>query len=191
MFDEDSLRKAIKKIISIFKEQSIDKITVQRKYLLEIFDADLLEISKNDGLPALKQIVLDYFEVRGIMTRFSDNVVQFETIVPEIFDYIDRFEEIEDDIRRLDALIQDAKMERKKKKAISKLHVELEEKHKQLRELEIKIVLLRLEKVELRQKLLKLNSKEGELLLMIELAKKLRIKQQELEKKIQESRTKN
>ena len=125
-----------------FKEQSIDKITVQRKYLLEIFDADLLEISKNDGLPALKQIILDYFEVRGIMTRFSDNEVQFETIVPEIFDYIDRFEEIEDDIKKLEALIQDAKMERKKKKVISNSHVELEEKHKQLRELETKIVLL-------------------------------------------------
>ena len=135
MSGEDSLRKAIKKIISIFKEQSVDKITVQRQYLLEIFDADLLEISKSDDLPALKQVVLDYFGVRGIMTRFSDNEVQFEAIVPEIFDHIDKFEEIEDDIKKLEALIQDAKTRRKKKKAISNLRVELEEKHEQLREL--------------------------------------------------------
>jgi len=34
---DDSIDKAIKKLYSIFNEQGIDKLTIQRRYLPEIF----------------------------------------------------------------------------------------------------------------------------------------------------------
>ncbi|MFX1575050.1 MAG: hypothetical protein ACFFB0_20120 [Promethearchaeota archaeon] len=74
----DSIEKAIKKIEALFNEQGVDKITIQRKYLPEIFSADLLEISKNDGIPALKPFVLDYFKKIGMIMAFSINEIQFK-----------------------------------------------------------------------------------------------------------------
>ncbi len=70
------IEKAIIKIESIFKEQSVNKITMHRKYLPEIFDADLLEISDSDGLPTLKSDIVSHFWMRGITTKFYGNIIQ-------------------------------------------------------------------------------------------------------------------
>ncbi len=49
-----TLENAVRNITSIFNKQDGNQITIQKKYLSEIFELDLLEISKNDGLPILK-----------------------------------------------------------------------------------------------------------------------------------------
>lgn len=73
----ESINKATNKIESIFKEQSVNQITMHRKYLPEIFDADLLEISESDGLPTLKSGIVNHFWMRGITTKFYGNVIHF------------------------------------------------------------------------------------------------------------------
>ncbi len=75
-----SIDKAIKKIESIFKEQSVNQITIHRKYLPEIFDADLLEISDSDGLPTLKPLLVYYLWMDGIITKFYSNVIQLISV---------------------------------------------------------------------------------------------------------------
>lgn len=82
----DSIERAIKKIDSIFKEQSVDRITIHRKYLPEIFYDDLLEISDTDGFPKIKPIVLANFKRKGILTKFFGDEVQFliRTVVLDI-----------------------------------------------------------------------------------------------------------
>lgn len=72
-----SLENAVRKIISIFSKQDVNQITIQRKYLPEIFDSDLLEISKSDGLPTVKAIALNYFLKNEIITNIYDYEVQF------------------------------------------------------------------------------------------------------------------
>jgi len=74
---EDLIKKSIIKIESIFKEQSTNKITIQRKYLQEIFSTELVEISENDGLPTLKSFVIGYFKIEGIIINIFGNEVQF------------------------------------------------------------------------------------------------------------------
>jgi len=73
-----SLEKALKKIDSIFRKQDQNQITIQRKYLPEIFSADLLGISEDDGLPILQPFVLEYFTTNGIKVKFSINEAEFE-----------------------------------------------------------------------------------------------------------------
>jgi hypothetical protein len=75
--NEESLEKALIKIISLFNEQDIDKITIQREYLSEIFSKDLYQISKNDGFPYLKPLVLEYLLRKGIKVKSSTHSVQF------------------------------------------------------------------------------------------------------------------
>ena len=77
MKSKDSIEKAMDKIFSIFQEQNTDKITIQRQYLPEIFSSNLLEISKNDGLPIIKQFVLQSFRIKGVKIIVYDNDVQF------------------------------------------------------------------------------------------------------------------
>ncbi|MFX1329110.1 MAG: hypothetical protein ACFE91_13365 [Promethearchaeota archaeon] len=43
---KESIEKVIRKIESIFKKQDTNQITIQRKTISEIFDADLLGIFK-------------------------------------------------------------------------------------------------------------------------------------------------
>jgi len=73
---DDSIDNAIKKIKVIFDKQKIDKITIQRQYLPEIFSADLLEISKNDGLPIINKYIIGLFWMKEITIIFQDKEVQ-------------------------------------------------------------------------------------------------------------------
>ncbi len=72
----NSIAKAINKIESIFKEQSVNQITMHRKYLPEIFDGDLLEISDSDGLPTLKSVLVNHLWMNGIITKFYGNMIR-------------------------------------------------------------------------------------------------------------------
>jgi len=76
LITSNSIHKAINKIESIFKEQSVNQITMHRKYLPEIFDADLLENSDSDGLPTLKSDIVCHFWMRGITTKFYGNIIK-------------------------------------------------------------------------------------------------------------------
>ena len=71
------VKQGITKIESIMKEESVNELTIHRKYLLEIFDADLVEISKIDGFPVFKPGVLECLEIKGIFTKFFGNVLKF------------------------------------------------------------------------------------------------------------------
>lgn len=72
-----SLETALRKIKSIFNKQNVTLITIQRKYLPEIFSSDLFKIFEIDGLPILKPFVIDYFYINEITTEFSSNEVKF------------------------------------------------------------------------------------------------------------------
>jgi len=67
----------ITKIKFIMKEESVNELTIHRKYLQEVFDAGLLEISNLDGFPIFKPGVVDCFEFMGIFTKLYGNVLKF------------------------------------------------------------------------------------------------------------------
>jgi hypothetical protein len=75
---KESADRAIKKIRSIMKKESVNELTIKRQYLLEIFSEDLLELSKDDGLPNLKPSVLGYFGLKGIITKLYGNVLKLK-----------------------------------------------------------------------------------------------------------------
>ena len=66
---------ALRKIMRMMGK--VRELTITRKYLPEIFTADLLENSKIDGLPTFRPHILEYFESCGISTRFHDTKVIF------------------------------------------------------------------------------------------------------------------
>ncbi len=66
---------ALKKIRRMMGE--VKELTITRKYLPDIFTADLLENTKIDGLPTFKPLTLGYFKSCGILIRFHDTKVQF------------------------------------------------------------------------------------------------------------------
>ena len=66
---------ALRKIIRMMGE--VKTLTLTRKYLPEIFTADLLENSKIDGLPTFIPFTLGYFKSCGILIRFHDTKVKF------------------------------------------------------------------------------------------------------------------
>ena len=84
MSKKKSLEEALKKIQSIFLKEDLSQITIQRKYLPEIFTADLLEISKTDGLPILKSFVIDSFKTNTILSLFDANEAQFKIIYDDL-----------------------------------------------------------------------------------------------------------
>ncbi|MFX1591436.1 MAG: hypothetical protein ACFFCL_01965 [Promethearchaeota archaeon] len=78
---------------------------------------------------------------------------------------LDRIEELEETIMRLDALIaeEDTKKKSKKKQAVdSRLAIELDEKDRQIRELKNSMGFLRKEKVQLQHELERIKSRENE-----------------------------
>ena len=66
---------ALKKIMRMMGE--VKKLTLTRRYLPEIFNADLLENSKTDGLPTFRPLTLGYFKSCGILVRFQSTEVKF------------------------------------------------------------------------------------------------------------------
>ncbi len=66
---------ALRKIIRMMGE--VKTLTLTRKYLPEIFTADLLENSKTDGLPTFRPLTLGYLKSCGILIRFHDTNVKF------------------------------------------------------------------------------------------------------------------
>ncbi|MFW9973108.1 MAG: hypothetical protein ACFFDF_23195 [Candidatus Odinarchaeota archaeon] len=83
----------------------------------------------------------------------------------EIHNLLDRIEELEDNIMRLEALIPevDTKKKSKKQQAIdSKLAIELDEKERQIRELKNSMGFLRKEKLQLQQELERIKSQKSD-----------------------------
>ncbi|GAG96607.1 unnamed protein product, partial [marine sediment metagenome] len=77
--DESKIFEKILSIInSLFEEQDVHKITIQRKYLPEIFSSEMLDISKNDGFPTLKSFLLEYLMEHGITVKFSIHDLKFK-----------------------------------------------------------------------------------------------------------------
>lgn len=78
------IQKGIDKVHKIMKEESLDKLTIHRRYLPEFFNRELIEISDYDGYPILKKEVLAYFSVSGILSRIYGNVLEFLKIPSRI-----------------------------------------------------------------------------------------------------------
>ena len=62
-----------KNIESIMKKENVNELTIERQYFPEIFSNDILEISKNDGLPNFKLFVIIGIMLYGIMTKFYNH----------------------------------------------------------------------------------------------------------------------
>ncbi|MFX1478041.1 MAG: roadblock/LC7 domain-containing protein [Promethearchaeota archaeon] len=80
IFFDSAAVKAYEKIISIGIKESVNRLAIERKYLPEILSKDVLEISKNDGLPILKPFVLKYFLLKEIKTKLYGNVIKFSLL---------------------------------------------------------------------------------------------------------------
>ena len=77
MKDNEAAEKAWKIIDSIMKKESIDEVTLERQYLPEIFDSEVLELSKDDGLPTLKPSIILHLKLKGILNQFFGSVIKF------------------------------------------------------------------------------------------------------------------
>lgn len=80
----------------------------------------------------------------------------------EIISHLDRIEQLEDQIMRLEAMIPDEGDKKGKKGKDSKLLIELEEKDRTIRELKDKLGYLRKEKIRLQQELEKMSKKSSQ-----------------------------
>jgi predicted regulator of Ras-like GTPase activity (Roadblock/LC7/MglB family) len=85
MVYKESLRKGVKKIETMMKQESLYELTFERKNLPEIFSDVLLELHiSHDELPALKQTTLEYFKSKGIMPIYYNNSIRFFKILDAI-----------------------------------------------------------------------------------------------------------
>ncbi|UCC20872.1 MAG: roadblock/LC7 domain-containing protein [Promethearchaeota archaeon] len=75
------LERAIRKIKSIMRKQSVNKLTIQRQYLPEIFDDNLLEIF--EGLPVLNPSVKKFFIAKGIDIKRTTKEIKFKKYATE------------------------------------------------------------------------------------------------------------
>jgi chromosome segregation ATPase len=101
-----------------------------------------------------------------LRARISELKAELEKKDREIHSYLDRIDELEETIMRLEDLIpeEDNKKKSKKRQAFdSKMAIELDEKNKQIRELKNNMGFLRKDKSKLQQELerLKINQKES------------------------------
>ena len=101
----------------------------------------------------------------ALKARIDELKTELEKKDIENHNLLDRIEELEETIMRLDALIpeEDTKKKSKKKQAFdSKMAIELDEKDKQIRELKNSMGFLRKEKVQLQQELARIKLNESE-----------------------------
>jgi len=72
----ESAEKALRDIENIMRERSVNELALQREYLSEIFSADLIEISKDDGFPILKSFLIQYFNLKGFLVQHYEKLVK-------------------------------------------------------------------------------------------------------------------
>jgi len=77
MLKEKNLKKALGKIKSIMKRDNLKEITIERKYLPEVFDTSLIEFLIIDGLPVVKPAALNYFLSKGIVCKIDGHSIEF------------------------------------------------------------------------------------------------------------------
>jgi predicted regulator of Ras-like GTPase activity (Roadblock/LC7/MglB family) len=70
------LESAMVKVETLMRERATNEVSFERAYLSEIFSAELIKISKNDGLPTLKSFLMQYFNLRGFLIKFYGNLVR-------------------------------------------------------------------------------------------------------------------
>ena len=64
----------------MMKEKNLKRIIVERKYLSEIFDNDVLIEDTIDSLPNLHNVVFFYFRGHEINVKIKNNLIIFESI---------------------------------------------------------------------------------------------------------------
>ena len=84
--------------------------------------------------------------------RIGELEVESDQKEHEIIQYLEKIEQLEDTIMRLELLIPDESNKKRKKSKDSKSAIHIEEKEKEIRELKDKMGFLRKEKVQLQQK---------------------------------------
>jgi chromosome segregation ATPase len=101
----------------------------------------------------------------ALKARINELEAELDKKDREIHSLLDRIEELEDNIMRLDALIPDHDSKKKKRKQQvldSKLAIELDEKDRQIRDLKNSMGFLRKEKLQLQQELERIKSQQSE-----------------------------
>ncbi|MFX1390184.1 MAG: hypothetical protein ACFE9Z_09000 [Promethearchaeota archaeon] len=104
-------------------------------------------------------------DIKLLKNQINELKSQFDQKNMENHNLLDRIEELEDTIMRLEALIpeEDGKKKSRKKQAFdSKLAIELDEKDRQIRDLKNNMGFLRKEKMQLQQELNNFKSKESD-----------------------------
>ena len=101
----------------------------------------------------------------ALKARINDLEADLDKKDIENHNLLDRIEELEDNIMRLEALIPEEDIKKKSRKqqtSDSKLAIELDEKDRQIRLVKDKMGFLRKEKVQLQQELDRIKSQLGE-----------------------------
>lgn len=94
-----------------------------------------------------------------LRTRIGELEVESDQKEHEIIQYLEKIEQLEDTIMRLELLIPDESNKKRKKSKDSKSAILIEEKEKEIRELKDKMGFLRKEKVQLQQKVERFTKK--------------------------------
>ena len=98
---------------------------------------------------------------KALNSKVDELMLELENKDKELYKALDRVEELEDQLMRLEAMVGDDEAGKKGKKGKdSKLVFELEEKEKEIRSLKDKLGFLRKEKIQLQQELEKTAKKE-------------------------------
>lgn len=110
-----------KKIESIMNKESTDEIAIDRKYLPEIFSANTLKISKDDGLPMLKSFIVGHLRKMGFDTKLYGTVVKFCTKdleTPQKVEDIDKRKSVNFKKLYIEAMIREGNLYFNKKKYV-------------------------------------------------------------------------
>ncbi|MFX1274191.1 MAG: hypothetical protein ACFFAT_04030 [Promethearchaeota archaeon] len=82
------VKNAFKGIKEKMKEEKIDRLIFERKYLSEIFNKKILIFKKYDDLPVLNNMALDYFLFHWINVKYEGPLIKFIDIEKQKKEYV-------------------------------------------------------------------------------------------------------
>ncbi len=69
--------KAVSKISYLMKEKQVNEMEVERKYLSELLNNELIKQDESDNLPMIKPSVKSYFETHSIKIGYDGTLIKF------------------------------------------------------------------------------------------------------------------
>ncbi|GAI75918.1 unnamed protein product, partial [marine sediment metagenome] len=74
---ENATIQAIDKIKSLLKDKNIKELVIERKYLLEMFDGNIIEMKETDRIPMLLHYTELKFIKQGIKIEYNGDLIKF------------------------------------------------------------------------------------------------------------------